>query len=70
MGLWSAQFNDFTEVLIAAGRARQHHQQFKGPHKERDHRSGSGRFSEYLVDFHPLPERRCALRFKASAVAM
>ena len=30
MGLLSAQCNDFTKVMIAAGRARQHHQQFKG----------------------------------------
>jgi len=27
MGWWSTQCNDFTKVLIAAGRARQHHQQ-------------------------------------------
>jgi hypothetical protein len=25
MGWWSAQCNDFTKVMIAAGRARQHH---------------------------------------------
>ena len=30
MGWWSAQSNDFTKVMIAAGRARQHHQQCKG----------------------------------------
>jgi hypothetical protein len=30
MGWWSAQCNDFTEVLIATGRAHQHHQQCKG----------------------------------------
>jgi hypothetical protein len=30
MGWWSAQCNDFTKVMIAAGRARQHHQQCKG----------------------------------------
>ena len=35
-------YNDFTEVLIAAGRARQHHQQCEEQHKETDHRSGSG----------------------------
>ena len=44
-------------MLIAAGRARQHHKKFKGQHKERDHRSGSGGFSEYLGGFHPLRER-------------
>jgi hypothetical protein len=38
-------------VLIAAGRARQHHKKFKGQHKERDHRSGSGGFSEYFEAF-------------------
>jgi hypothetical protein len=32
--------------------------------KERDHRSGSGGFSEYLGGFHPLSERRCALYLK------
>jgi hypothetical protein len=26
MGWWSVKYNDFTKVLIAAGRARQHHQ--------------------------------------------
>ena len=36
----------------------------------RDRRSGSDGFSEYLVGSHPLPERRCALRFKASAATM
>jgi hypothetical protein len=34
---WSVKFNDFTKVLIAAGRARYHHQQIKGQHKERGH---------------------------------
>jgi|AntAceMinimDraft_5_1070358.scaffolds.fasta_scaffold27566_1 hypothetical protein len=29
MGLWPVQCNDITKVLIAAGRARQRHQQFK-----------------------------------------
>ena len=33
----------------------------------RDRRSSSDGFSEYLAGFHALPERRCALRFKASA---
>jgi hypothetical protein len=70
MGWWSEQCNDFTEVLIAAGRARQHHKQCYGQHKERDHRSRSADVSEYIEGFHPLPERRCALRFKASAVTM
>jgi hypothetical protein len=36
--------------------------------KKGESRSGSGGFSEYLGDFHPFPERRSALRFKASAV--
>jgi hypothetical protein len=27
MGWWSEKYNDFTKLLIAAGRARQHHQQ-------------------------------------------
>jgi hypothetical protein len=31
---------------------------------------GSNWFSEYFGGFHPIPERRCKLRFKASAVAM
>jgi hypothetical protein len=70
MGWWSAQCNDFTKVLIAAGKSRQHHQQCKGQYKERDKRSGSDSFFEYLGGFHPLHERRCVLRFKASAVAM
>jgi hypothetical protein len=70
MELWSAQCNDFKKVFIAAGRARQHHEQYKGEHKERAHHSGSGGFSEYFGGFHPPHERRCALRFKASAVAM
>jgi hypothetical protein len=70
MGWWSAQCNDFTKVLIAAGRARHDHQQCKGQHKERDHRSGSEGHSEYLKGFHPLHERRCALLFKASALAV
>jgi hypothetical protein len=62
--------NDYTKVLIAAGRARQHHKQCKGYYKERDHRSGSDIFFKYLGGFHPLPELRFAVRFKASAVAM
>jgi hypothetical protein len=45
MGWWSAQCNDFTKVMITAGRARQHHKQCKGQHKERGHRSGSDGFS-------------------------
>jgi len=48
-------------------RARQPHKQYKGYHKERGHRSGPGGFSEYFGGFHPLPEWRCALRFKASS---
>jgi hypothetical protein len=47
----SAQFNDFKTVLIAADRARQQHQQCKGQHKERNHHSGSGDFSEYFWAF-------------------
>jgi hypothetical protein len=35
-----------------------------------DNRSGSDGFSEYLEGFHSLHERRRALRFKASAMAM
>jgi hypothetical protein len=35
----------------------------KGSTKERNHRSGPYGFSEYLESFHPLHERRCALRF-------
>jgi hypothetical protein len=66
MERWSAQRQDEI-VLIAAGRARQHHQQCKWYHKERNRRSGPGGFSEYLGGFHPLLEQRCALRFKASA---
>jgi hypothetical protein len=64
----SEQCNGFTKFLIAAGRARQHHRQCKGQHKERDNRSDSGGMSGVLGGFHPLHERRCALRFKASAV--
>jgi hypothetical protein len=30
MGWWSEHCNGFTEVLIAAGGARQHHEQYKG----------------------------------------
>jgi hypothetical protein len=30
MGWWSEYRNDFTKVLIVAGRARQHHHQCKG----------------------------------------
>jgi len=67
MGWWFVMCNDFTKVLIAAGKARQNHQQCKGQHKEKDHRSGSDGFSENLGGFHPLPEPRCALRFKNSA---
>jgi hypothetical protein len=70
MGWWSAQYNDFTEVLIAAGRASQQHKQCKGEHKKRDHRSDLDGFSEYIGSFHSLHERRCALRFKAGAVAI
>jgi hypothetical protein len=51
MGWWSVQRNDYTKVLIATGRARQHHQQCRGYHKERNRRSGSGGFSEYLGAF-------------------
>jgi len=56
------------KILIAAGIARQHHQQYKEQPKEMDHRSGSGGFSEYPGGFHRFPERRCAKRFKASSV--
>jgi hypothetical protein len=35
MGWRSAQGNDFTKVLIAAGRARQHHKHSKGSTKRR-----------------------------------
>jgi hypothetical protein len=54
-------------VLIAAGRARQHHQQCKGQHKERDHRSGSDGFSEYLltrVACHDTPDTNQAWGLK------
>jgi hypothetical protein len=51
MGWWSEQCKKITKLLIAAGRARQHHQQYKGQHKERDHRSGSGGFSKYFGVF-------------------
>ena len=70
MGRWSAQRNDSLKKAIAADRARQHHQKFKEYHKVRDRRSGSGGFSEYLVGLHHLPERRFALRFKASAATI
>jgi|AntAceMinimDraft_1070359.scaffolds.fasta_scaffold115437_1 hypothetical protein len=39
-------------------------------HKETGRHSGSDCFSEYFWGFRPNPERRCALRFKTSAVAM
>jgi hypothetical protein len=51
---WSAQCNDYSKICIAAGRARQHQQQRKGKHTERDRRSGSGGVSEYSGGFHPL----------------
>jgi hypothetical protein len=35
MGWWSEHINDFKKVLIAAGRARQHHQQCKGSSRPR-----------------------------------
>jgi hypothetical protein len=60
----------FKKVLIAAGRASQHQQQCEDKHKERDHRSGSGSFLGYFGGFYPLRERRRAMRFKASAVAI
>jgi hypothetical protein len=52
VGWWSAQCNDFTKVLIAAGEARQRHQQCKGQHTERDYRSGSDGFSEVFSRIH------------------
>jgi hypothetical protein len=70
MGWYSEKYSDFSNVLIAAGRARQHHKECKDKHKERGNRLGSDGFSEYFWGFHPLYERRCALRFKASAVAV
>jgi hypothetical protein len=56
-GWWSERLNDYSKILIAAGRARQHYQQFKEEYKERGDRSGSGGFSEYSKGFYPLPER-------------
>jgi hypothetical protein len=67
MGWWTVQCNDFTKKNIAASKALRHHQQSKGWHKEKDHRSGSGGSSEYLVGFTLFLNM---LKFKASAVAM
>ena len=50
---WSTQCNDSTKVLTAAGSARQYHQQCKGYHKLREHRSGSGGLSEYRDGANP-----------------
>jgi hypothetical protein len=51
MGLWSEQRKDNTKMLVAAGRARQLHQQCKSKHKKRDHRSDPRIFSWYLGAF-------------------
>ena len=51
---WFEQLYDTIKV-IAADRACQRHQNCKGQHEERDHRSGSDGFSEYLVGFRLLP---------------
>jgi hypothetical protein len=53
MGWWSAQCGDFNKLIIAAGRARQQHQQCKRWHIERVHRSGSDCISEYLRGLSP-----------------
>jgi len=50
-GVVVCKCNDFTKVLIAAGRAYHHHQQCKRQNKERDHCSVSDGFSEYLGAF-------------------
>jgi hypothetical protein len=54
IGWWSVQCNDFTKMLIASGRARQHRQHCKRLHKERGHRSGSGDFSKYSGGLSPI----------------
>jgi hypothetical protein len=70
MEWWSAQRNEHTKILIASGRARQHHDQCKWQHKERDHRTGLDGYFDYFWGFRPLSKRRFELWFKASPVKM
>jgi hypothetical protein len=66
MGWWSAQRNDYRSPLVELANTTS---SVKGITKRRIIEQPRG-FSEYFGGFRPLPERRCALRIKASAMAM
>jgi hypothetical protein len=67
MGWWSAQSNDYRLLLVELANTKNSR---KGKRKERGDLFRLGRLLRVFRGFHPIPERRCALRFKASAATI
>jgi hypothetical protein len=70
MGCWSAQRNDNKKNDRLYYSSPTPQAVLRASQKKREHFSSSGGFSDYFGGFDPLHKWRCALRFKASAVAM